>query len=414
MRILLINQYAGSPTLGMAHRPHWMATAWQAAGHDVLVVAGSHSHLRREQPHVGLHSVDGVQMRTLRVPSYSGNGIRRLGNIFAFRAQLRMNAPQFCAWRPDAVIASSTHPLDLRPAELIARRSGALFIFESHDLWPLTLIELGGMAPSHPLVRFMDREARFGYLNADLHVSILPNTLPYMAARGLSASKWIHIPNGSAPVTDPAALDESHRQAIAEFRSRHSHVLVYAGGMGTSNALDPLIDLLPELARLNVGLVLVGDGPCRVRLAQRSRGNSSVLWLPPVPRTQIPSLLALADFGYVGLQPLELYRHGVSLNKVYDYMAAGLPVLANLRGFDEVVEDSACGLSADPRDPTSLKASLREIVASSSATRARWSENGRNYVREFASQDGLAREFIAAISAARFNRGRPSAQSLGA
>ena len=41
LRILLINQYAGSPRDGMEYRPHALAREWQAAGHEALIVAGS-------------------------------------------------------------------------------------------------------------------------------------------------------------------------------------------------------------------------------------------------------------------------------------------------------------------------------------------------------------------------------------
>ena len=50
MNILLINHYAGSPELGMEFRPYYMAKEWVKAGHQVLIVGGSFSHLRKVQP----------------------------------------------------------------------------------------------------------------------------------------------------------------------------------------------------------------------------------------------------------------------------------------------------------------------------------------------------------------------------
>ena len=87
-RILLINQYAGSPRDGMEFRPHSLAREWQAMGHQTLIVAGSPSHVRAHNPdparRVSRELVDGVEFEWLRLPRYNGNGARRAANILAF------------------------------------------------------------------------------------------------------------------------------------------------------------------------------------------------------------------------------------------------------------------------------------------------------------------------------------------
>ena len=185
MRILLINQYAGAPSLGMEYRPHWMALEWQKLGHDVLVVVGDHSHLRRAQPPVGRARIEGVDFLTLRTPAYGENGSRRFVNIVAFRSQLYRHVRDLATWCPDAVIASSTHPMDIRPAMRVGRKSGAMFVHEVHDLWPLTPKLLGGMSDRHPMIMWMQREEDLACREADLVVSMLPATLPYLQSRGL-------------------------------------------------------------------------------------------------------------------------------------------------------------------------------------------------------------------------------------
>jgi hypothetical protein len=86
-RILLINQYAGRRATD-GFRPHALAREWQAAGHDVLIVAGSPSHVRARNPElahrVSREVVDGVEFEWLRPPRYDGNGARRAANVVAF------------------------------------------------------------------------------------------------------------------------------------------------------------------------------------------------------------------------------------------------------------------------------------------------------------------------------------------
>jgi len=176
MRIMLINQYAGSPSLGMEFRPHSMARAWRNLGHHVLIVTGSYSHLRNAQPLRGIREVDGINYLTVGTPTYHNNGAGRLANIAWFRSRLFSRASELATWQPDVVIASSTHPMDVRPAAKIAKRAGAKFVFEVHDLWPLTPMLAAGVSARHPVIRWMQREEDFGYSVADLVVSLLPGT----------------------------------------------------------------------------------------------------------------------------------------------------------------------------------------------------------------------------------------------
>jgi hypothetical protein len=158
MRIVLVNHYAGSPRHGMEFRPYFLARAWRALGHHPIVVAGSHSHLRNENPTFAggrsVESVDGVEYRWLRTPAYQGNGLGRIRNMLTFLWRLRGELRRVAAEGPiDAIIASSTYPLDYGPCERAANRTGAALLFEVHDLWPLSPMELGGYSapPSlHP------------------------------------------------------------------------------------------------------------------------------------------------------------------------------------------------------------------------------------------------------------------------
>ena len=50
MNILYINHYAGSPEMGMEFRTYYLASEWVKMGHNVTIIAGDYSHLRRKNP----------------------------------------------------------------------------------------------------------------------------------------------------------------------------------------------------------------------------------------------------------------------------------------------------------------------------------------------------------------------------
>ena len=153
MRLLLVNHYAGSPALGMEYRPYYLAREWVRAGHSVQIVAADHSHVRTRQPQAGDEQVDGIAYRWYATPTYQGNGLGRVKNIWAFLRAVWADTPRLVReFKPDVVIASSTYPMDIWVARRLARRAGAKLVYEVHDLWPLSPIELSGMSRHHPFI----------------------------------------------------------------------------------------------------------------------------------------------------------------------------------------------------------------------------------------------------------------------
>jgi len=207
VNLLLLNHYAGGPALGMEYRPYYLAREWVRAGHRVQIVAGSYSHVRARQPamtgSVRDETIDGIAYRWLATPAYSGNGAARARNIASFLGRLWAQAGALARdFAPDAVIASSTYPMDIWPARRIARLCAprrAKLVYEIHDLWPLSPIELAGMSPRHPFARVCQRAENDAYRHADVVVSMLPKVHEHVAAHGLDLQRLAIVPNGIDP-----------------------------------------------------------------------------------------------------------------------------------------------------------------------------------------------------------------------
>ena len=153
MNILYLNHYAGSPSLGMEYRPYYFAREWVRAGDTVTIIAANFSHVRTKQPQKAREELDGIAYRWLPTPSYQGNGLGRVKNIWSFLHQVWQLAPALVAeHQPDVVIASSTYPMDIWVARHISRLANAKLIYEVHDLWPASPIELSGMPWWHPFI----------------------------------------------------------------------------------------------------------------------------------------------------------------------------------------------------------------------------------------------------------------------
>ena len=249
MNIILINHYAGSPVYGMEYRPFYMAREWVRLGHDVTIVGAAFSHLRSRQPQIsGPYTeewIDGIRYIWIAAPAYQGNGFGRVKNMLAFIFRLyRYYKKIINNKRIDLVIASSTYPLDIYPAKFIAGKSGAKLIYEVHDLWPLSPMELGGMSKYHPFIVTMQLAENYAYQSVDKVVSMLPKAESHMREHGLVGDKFIYVPNGvdTAEWTEQQQpLSSQNKDFLNQLQKDKKFIVGYAGGHAVSNALCFLV-----------------------------------------------------------------------------------------------------------------------------------------------------------------------------
>jgi len=408
MNILYINHYAGCPQYGMEYRPYYLAKEWGRNGHKVIIIVASFSHLRYKNPEfsgeIKKEVIEEVEYIWIKTPKYKGNGVKRVINMFSFVWKLTKNSKKFAKEiNPDVVIASSTYPLDIYPAYLIARLSKAKLIFEVHDLWPLTPIELGSMPKWHPFIVILQIAEDFAYKHADKVISILPKALEYMVSRGLDPKKIAYIPNGIGIEewqSFNAQLPEEHKEIIEKLKKEGKFLVCYAGAHGVANALDYFIESAVYLRDLPVSLVLVGQGPEREKLQRYVIENNlnNVIFLQPVSKDSIPNLLNKMDILYIGWRRSPLYRFGISPNKLFDYMMAGKPIIHAVEAGNDLVAESGCGISIPPEDSVAIAEAIKKLIDMSPLEREEMGRRGREYVIKNHDYKVLAKRFLEAIN----------------
>ena len=392
--IWMINQYAGSPWHGMEYRHYHLARALAERGHRVVVVSGSHSHLFTRPPRVSRlftrQVIDGVTYCWVAVPRYGpAISLGRVLNMAAFAAALEA-LPTSRLPRPDAILVSSPSLFPVPIASRWARRFGARLVFEVRDIWPLTLQELGGLSSRHPLIAAMQRLEDHGYRVADSVVSVLPGARAHMVARGMDPAKFHYLPNGID--LDGARRSGDPPATIRDAVRPGAFTVGFVGTLGRANVLETLIDAARLLDPDEVRVVVVGHGPERSQLAERAAGARNVAFVGPIPKGDVAAALQLFDACYVGYRRSSLYRFGVSPNKLYDYMAAGRPVLFAADAVNQPVQEADCGHTVAPEDPAALAGAITSLAAASEAERARLGANARAYVERHHEYGRLAGE----------------------
>ncbi len=400
MKIILINHYAGSQEMGMEFRPYYLACEWRKLGHDVQIIAGSYSHLRQKQPKAtGWHKVNGIDYLWLWVNRYSGNGVMRFISMIVFTLQLLIRAPILAlSKKPDAVIASSTYPLDIFPSYIIARLARAKLIFEIHDLWPLSPMELGGMSKWNPFIMIMRFAEWFAYKFSDKIVSILPCAYEHVALDGVKKEDFLHVPNGVAIESAQPKARKSHRifTLLSEIRAKGHSIIAYAGSIGVANNIDNLVNAALLLKDDPISFVIIGEGPKREGLEAfaHKHGLSNVLFTGKIEKDLISGVLQKVDFVYLGLHKRKLYRFGTSQNKIYDYMLAAKPIIQAMEAGNDPVAEAKCGFSVAAEDPKVLAAAIKEATHISKKELTQMGTRGRDYVLKHHNYKMLAKKFV--------------------
>ena len=351
MNLWLVNHYAILPQQAGGTRHYTLARELVKRGHQVTIIASSFDHTTRKELHIPdgapsrLEVVDGVRFLWLRTPPYEGNSARRLWNTAAFARKVLGLRARDLGGRPDVVLGSSPHLFAAWAAERLARRHRVPFVLEVRDLWPQSLVDLGSFSEGHPFIRWLEYIERGLYRRARHVITLLPGAKEHIVQKGGHPDRITWIPNGvDLRLLPPPSPPES----------RDSLTFLYAGSHGLANNLDYLLEAIYHARRLRPELSLhfrfVGDGPEKPVLIQRARelGLENVTFEDTVPKYRIFEVLASADAFLVALQDTTLYRWGISLNKLYDYLAMARPIVLAVPElvYNNPVEEACAGLTA--------------------------------------------------------------------
>jgi len=234
-------------------------------------------------------------------------------------------------------------------------------------------------------------------------VSMLPKVAEHMARHGLNLHKLHIVPNGISPEEWPD-LPRPLAGPLADYlkalKSAGKTIVGYAGAHGLPNAMDVLLDTAVLLRNASFSFVLVGSGQRKEWLAQRvqSEGLDNVALFDPIPKTQIPALLAQFDIAYIGWQRTSLYRFGIAPNKLMDYMMAGCTVLHSVEAGNDPVAEAGCGLSVAPESPQAVAQGLRQLAAATPQQRHDMGQRGRAFVLTHHTYPVLAQRFLEAMA----------------
>ena len=396
--IWFINDYAGSSHHGMEFRNYYFAKEFVKQGHEVYIVTASYMHLFKKLPEVTsnytFEKIDGINYIWVKVPNYGeSTNKKRVLKWFIFTAKL-LFLPLKKMQRPDVVIASPMAPFLALPVYRLAKKFNAKFFYEVKDIWPLSIVELGNISPTNPLIKLMSWCEKFGVTKADTIVSSLQNYDAHLK-NDLNIDKpftWIN--NG-------ISLDEMQEiadlpQEITEKIPNDKFIVGYTGTIGIANALDYFLESAKLLQNYeDILFVIVGDGKEKKNLIKKYAILKNVLFIDPIKKQQVQSMLKKFDACYIGLKKENLFKYGVSPNKLFDYMYSGKPIVYAINsGKANIVDIAKCGVSVEAESSESISKGILSLYNNSQEERKILGQNAKEYVLEHFTYEKLANKFI--------------------
>jgi glycosyltransferase involved in cell wall biosynthesis len=388
MHILLIHQAFAAINEPGGTRHHELALYMACNGHRVTIVTSPISYLTGKN--AGVHSMDAghERVRIIRPRVYEAlhrSFAHRILNFISF-----MVSSFWAGLRIEDVdlVWGTTPPLFQGvTAWALARLKRVPFLFEVRDLWPAFAVAVG-VLNNNILIKASEWLERRLYKAADHVVINSPGFRTHVESRG--GKQVSLVPNGA----DVGMFHPEERGQ--RFRRNHQleekYLVLYAGAHGMSNDLNVLLEAAILLRDLdNLGIVLLGDGKEKANLKAKAEELrlKNVHFISPVPKDEMSAALAAADACVAILKPIELYKT-VYPNKVFDYMAAGRPVILAIGGvIRDVVEAAGAGMAVSPGDPRALADAIRVLEANRQKGRV-LGKNGREYVEKYFDRTILA------------------------
>lgn len=167
----------------------------------------------------------------------------------------------------------------------------------------------------------------------------------------------------------PNAVNPDRFRDIQPTRAKDGFVIGYVGALRTTSGFNTLIDAFATVARESsqAQLLIVGDGPAREHLNREIAARGlirRVHFTGEVGPDAIPGVLASMDVA-VAPYPATGTFYSSPL-KLYEYMAAGLPIVASRIGqVEEVIRDGLTGMLISPGHAPGLAKALRELETNS-------------------------------------------------
>ena len=377
MRIWMFNHDACMPSTGPLLRHFNFAKELIARGHEAAVFASNHIHFNGKVIDTGneLSTVvteDGVPFVYVKTTPYEGNGMSRIKNMVSYYRALFPVTKEYAkkTGAPDIIIGSSVHPLACVAGIKIAKRYGIPAIAEIRDLWPEAIYNVGYTKQKSLMGHFLDRGERWIYEKADAVIFLKPGDHSHIEEMGWDRAHGGKIDMGKCYYINNGVNLQDFREAAAQpfadtDLSDDSFRLIYTGTIRKVNNVGKILDAAALLKdEKKIRFLIYGTGVEVPMLQERIENEKleNVKLKGFAEKRKIPYILSRAGATLLNYSQEQYnWSRGSSSNKLFEYMAAGRPVISTVKMGYDFIDKYGCGISLEEQTPQALAEAVRRV-----------------------------------------------------
>lgn len=336
---------------------------------------------------------DQVPYTFVKTSPYSGNGKSRIFNMMEYFFRIKKVLKQRVAeeGRPDIILASSVHPFTLVAGIQFAKKIGCPCICEVRDLWPESIVSFTNIAEKNPAVKFLYKMEKWIYKKADALIFTMEGGAQYIKDKGwdnvVDLAKVNHINNG----VDLDVYDYNKNNIVLENRpeSDDKKKIVYAGSIRPANNVFNLAlaaERIRDAGIDNIEFIIYGDGPDRSKIEEyiKEKELTNIRMMGRIEKKYIPGVLSIENsVNCLNYQNSDVFRYGGSQNKLFEYLASGRPVLANVKMGYDIIEKYNAGITASTDDIEGLIAAVIDFADMDGSEYEEMCNNARKAAKDY-------------------------------
>lgn len=338
-------------------------------GHEVMIFAASTVH----NSDVNLIEADSkykeviddeVKYVLVKCHQYTGNGVKRILNMMEFAWNLENICDKY--QKPDAIISTSMTLHACKKGIQLGKKYCCKRIAQITDLWPETLIAYGLASKKHPLVCWFRKMEKWIYTNADQIVFSMEGAYDYIVEQrweSLIPREKVHFINNGVDLEQYNYNKEHYKIEDEDLNNPDIFKVIYTGSIREVNNIGKLIDVAKMIRNPKVKFLIWGDGSQKDALQEliKKEKIANFVFKGKVDKKYIPYITSKADLNIAHNTSSPLFRFGISFNKIFDYMAAGKPILCDFQcRYNPVVSENA-GIAVESGDEEEISRAIDKL-----------------------------------------------------
>ncbi len=334
-RIWFVSHYSMPPEHEMRIKTQMYAHFLGQMGIECIIFAASTIHntdinLIQDKEKYIERQYDDLKFVHIRCSGYTKTDLKRIINMEQFAYRFNKVAEKFKA--PDVIVAD-TYCVSYKPIYKYCKRHRIPFVVDVRDLWPQSIVEYMHINETNPVIRMMYNMEKNMYVNADRIIFSFDGGYDYIRDHNLDKL----IPKEKVYFINNGVNLEEFRENSIKYKINDDDLdnpeyfkVVYVGSIRKVNNLGLLLDAAKEVKNQRIRFLIWGAGDELDTLKKRvfDEQIDNVIFKGFIEKKYVPSITERADLNLIHNNPSELFKYGISFNKLFDYLASGQATLS--------------------------------------------------------------------------------------